>query len=134
MASGNCIVFGDDGYVRTVTAGTNAAAAVFTTSSSHGLTTGMSIYFYDFAGGWTGLNANVYTVTVLTSNTFSIPVDSTGFGAFAGSSGGNAHIASTQEQSTFRLRQQHFQRAAALKHQFHSESEELYSKEHQNLL
>jgi hypothetical protein len=83
------------GYITTpitsapgvVSAASNAAAAVLTINS-HGYTSGQSVSLSSFAGGtWNTINGNTYVVTVLSVNTFSIPVDSTGFGAYTPSSG-----------------------------------------------
>lgn len=64
------------------TAISNAAAAVFT-KATHGLTTGNSIAVRGGTGSWAGINGN-FTVTVLSPSTFSIPVNSSGFGTLTG--------------------------------------------------
>lgn len=64
------------------TAISNAAAAVFT-KTTHGLVNGNTIAVRGGNGNWAGINGN-HVVTVLTPNTFSIPVNSTGFGTLTG--------------------------------------------------
>ena len=56
------------------------------TSPNHGLATGNSIYIYNVLG-MTELNGNIYSVTVIDANNFTIGIDSTGFTAYI--SGGN---------------------------------------------
>jgi hypothetical protein len=114
MVTGNCIVLGDDGFSINVSAGSNASPAVLTTTTNHNLTTGMSLYFYGFDGGWTSLNGNVYAVTVLSSTTFSIPVDSTAFGAFTGTFSGTSctslcgRLGATQQNYNFDISNNEF--------------------------
>jgi hypothetical protein len=75
-----------NGDALAATAATNAAAAVLTVAG-HGLTTGDIVTITGAAGGtWTGLNGNRYAVTVIDANSFSIPVNSTGFGTYTASS------------------------------------------------
>jgi Ubiquitin-activating enzyme E1 FCCH domain len=64
----------------TITAATQANPCVIT-SEEHGLTTGATIVIAGVVG-MTELNGNVYTVTVLTADTFSINTDSTLFNAY----------------------------------------------------
>lgn len=78
-----------DGYylVKTLTRElptgvSNAAAAVFT-KATHGLVTGNTIAVRGGNGNWSGVNGN-FVVTVLSPSTFSIPVNSTGFGTITG--------------------------------------------------
>ncbi len=66
-----------------VSAATNANPCVITTASAHNLTSGDVPSFSGGTGNWTPLN-NPYTVTVLSSTTFSIPLNSTAFGALTG--------------------------------------------------
>lgn len=66
----------------TISAATNAAAAVLTVNN-HGLSTGDGITISGATGNWTAINGS-WTITVLSVNTFSIPVDSTAFGALTG--------------------------------------------------
>jgi hypothetical protein len=61
---------------------TQAAAAVVTTATPHGLATGDSVLLYGTTG-MLQIAGQVYTVTVLSTTTFSIPVDSSGFAAAA---------------------------------------------------
>lgn len=63
-----------------ITAITNAASAIVT-SASHGLTTGDEVFITEVEG-MTELNNNYYTVTVLDPNSFSLNVNSTGFGTY----------------------------------------------------
>ena len=72
----------------TVTAATKANPCVIT-SASHGLSTGNEIGFLN-VGGMTQLNGNGYTVTKISNDTFSIGVDSSGYGTFT--SGGDIHL------------------------------------------
>lgn len=66
----------------TISAATNANPVVFT-SNSHGLSTGDGITISGGTGNWTAVNGS-WTITVTGANTFSIPVDSTAFGAVTG--------------------------------------------------
>lgn len=59
------------------------------TCTSHGFTSGDQIAFFD-VGGMTQLNNNGYVATVVDANTFTIGVDSSGYGTFT--SGGTAHL------------------------------------------
>jgi hypothetical protein len=63
-----------------ITGATNANPCVIT-SAAHGLTTGDHIIISGVTG-MTQLNGNTYTVTILTANTFSIGVNSTGYGVY----------------------------------------------------
>jgi hypothetical protein len=65
-----------------VTAATNANPAALT-STAHGLSTGDRVTLAGATGSWAPVNGT-WTVTVTGANTFTIPVDSTGFGALAG--------------------------------------------------
>lgn len=65
-----------------ITGATNANPCVIT-SDAHGLTTGDQIIISGVSG-MTQLNGNTYTVTVLTANTFSIGINSTGYGVYTG--------------------------------------------------
>lgn len=67
---------------RSITAGTNANPTSLT-STAHRLTTGETILIAGGTGSWAGINGN-RVVTVTGANTFTIPVDATGFGGFAG--------------------------------------------------
>jgi hypothetical protein len=68
------------GVSGTVTGATNANPGVIT-SSNHGLQTGMEVTF-NGVGGMTQLNGNTYTVTKINANSFSIGVDTTGYGVY----------------------------------------------------
>ena len=74
--------FGATSLFGGITNVTQANPAVVT-SVNHGLATGQTIYIYNVEG-MTELNNNFFTVTVLTSSTFSIGVDSTAFLAYIG--------------------------------------------------
>jgi hypothetical protein len=65
-----------------VTAATNANPASLT-STAHGLATGDRVTISGATGSWTPLNGT-WAVTVTGANTFTVPVDSTAFGALAG--------------------------------------------------
>ena len=83
----------------TVSAISSAAAAVVT-STGHGLTVGtypsVTISGVTGAGGWTAANAS-WTATVLTANTFSIPLNSS---AYTGSAGGTMVFTTTAPRQT----------------------------------
>jgi hypothetical protein len=66
----------------TIQANSSAAATVITTTASHGLTTGTNITIKGSTAS-PSLNGS-YAVTVLTANTFSIPVNTTGGGFSTG--------------------------------------------------
>ena len=62
-------------------AATQANPGAITTRYAHGLTTGDEVVFSN-VGGMTQLNGNTYTITVTGTNTFTIGVDTSGFGAY----------------------------------------------------
>lgn len=66
----------------TITAATNAAAVVLTVVG-HGLSTGDGITISGGTGNWAAING-AWTITVTGANTFTIPIDSTTFGALTG--------------------------------------------------
>lgn len=79
-------------YVGAIRTGLNAATAnvsnatqanpgVITTSAAHGYTSGDTVTFSSI-GGMVNLNTGTYTITVLSTTTFSIGVDTTGFPAY----------------------------------------------------
>src|SRR5271170_3755092 len=61
---------------------TQDTAAVVTTASAHGLATGDAVLLYGTASMYQ-ISGQVYTVTVLSTTTFSIDVNSSGFAAAA---------------------------------------------------
>ena len=70
------------GPTLTITGITQAAAAVVTTSAPHGLATGDAVLIYGTTA-MLQIAGEVYTVTVLSTTTFSINVNSSGFAAAA---------------------------------------------------
>lgn len=83
---------------KTVTAITQANPGSVTTSSAHGLTTGERVIFYDVAG-MTQVNNKQYTVTVTSTTTFTIGVNTSGYGAYT-SGGECVHYKATGATST----------------------------------
>ena len=77
-----------NGSEETVTNITQANPGVVTTSTTHGWATGDEIYLENIVG-MTEANDAFYTITVLTTTTFSIATDTSGYTAY--SSGGNAY-------------------------------------------
>ena len=65
-----------------ISAATNASPVVLT-STGHGLNTGASVTISGATGSWTPINGTS-TITKIDANSFSIPVDSTAFGALTG--------------------------------------------------
>jgi hypothetical protein len=74
--------FTGSGTDRTITAVTNANPGVVT-SVAHGFNTG-DVIIHKVAGGMTNLNMLPCTITVSDADTYSLGVDTTSFGAFAG--------------------------------------------------
>lgn len=70
------------GTTFTITGITQANPAVVTTSAPHGYATGDAVLIYGTTG-MLQIAGEVYTATVLSTTTFSIPVDSSGFAAAA---------------------------------------------------
>lgn len=67
--------------MRLVNAITNANPGVVTTTVNHGLVTGDRVMLIE-VGGMTQVNGNIYTVTFVAANQFSIGVDTTAFGVY----------------------------------------------------
>lgn len=65
-----------------IASATNATPVVFT-RVAHGLISTQLVFLSGFTANWTPCNG-AFPVTVLSANTFSITVDSTGFGAMTG--------------------------------------------------
>lgn len=70
----------------TVQGATNTNPVVIT-AALHGYSTGDEVFF-DGVKGMTQLNGRTLPVTVIDANSFSLPVDGTTWGAFAGDEGG----------------------------------------------
>lgn len=85
-----------DNLTGTITAATSASPIVLT-SASHGLVTGDTVVFSTFTGDWAALNGIRYTVTRLGTNTFSIPVDGSGFTAYSANGGSFATVPQSGE-------------------------------------
>ena len=68
---------------NTISAATNANPVSFTTGGAHGYTSGQVIAISGFTSNWTPCNGG-FVVTVTGASTFTIPVDSTTFGAMTG--------------------------------------------------
>ncbi len=83
MVSG-ALAYKDTGAI---TGATNANPTVIT-STGHNLTTGTDITISGMVG-MTNLNGNVYSITKIDSNTFSVPVDGSAQGTYT--SGGTWH-------------------------------------------
>lgn len=90
-ADGNRIYFGRmtlEMEMGTAASFTISAAAAgnptVLTKVAHGLQNGNAVAFTGATGNWTPLNGTPFIVTVLTADTFSIPLNSTGFGALTG--------------------------------------------------
>lgn len=66
---------------QAISAVTNANPVEFTTTAAP--TTGTKVYISGFTGGWVTANGS-FTATRTSSTTFTIPIDSTAFGALAG--------------------------------------------------
>jgi hypothetical protein len=77
-----------------ISGATSANPIVFTTSASHGWTSGDSVIFASLPGGFgTALNGVTKTITVTDGTHFSVAVDGSGFAAYT--SGGTATRSST---------------------------------------
>lgn len=71
---------------KTVTAATNANPAAITVAG-HGFSSGDEVFFSG-SQGMREINGRILTVTVTGANTFTVPVNSTSFGAFGGGGDG----------------------------------------------
>ena len=82
---------------------TQASPGVLTTTLAHGFTDGIAVTITD-VGGMTQVNGNEYYMDILTSNTFalytdsnlSVPLDTTGFGAYTSGGIATAEYAAPQ--------------------------------------
>lgn len=83
MDDPNFPISGVPGSSVTISSATNANPIVCTTSSAHGYGSGDYVYI-DNMDQMTALNTNAYKITVLSSTTFSIPVDGTSMSAETG--------------------------------------------------
>jgi hypothetical protein len=74
--------------------GLSRAAACVVTFVSHGLNSGNTIIFQGITqAGWTPLNAHAYTITRIDADSFSIPVDTSGYADAFTQTGGPGKIA-----------------------------------------
>lgn len=81
--SGNLIYYGRARSVQSILytftgVTVSKAAAAVVTSVAHGLTSGQAVTFSGATAGWVTINGT-RTVTVLTADTFSVAIDSSGF-------------------------------------------------------
>lgn len=74
-----------NGDTAPITSATNANPAVLTMTTPHGFTVGTTVQLNlsGFTGSWTPVNGH-FTATILSATTVSVPVNSTAFGAMAG--------------------------------------------------
>lgn len=77
--------------------GATTADPVQLTFTSHGLTTGDSVYLTGFTGDYTPLNNNRYFVTVIDANNFTVDVDSSAYAAYSSNGGAFNTIPQTGE-------------------------------------
>jgi len=70
-----------------VSGATSANPCVITTSTTHNLNDDDIVYLSGFTGGWTGLNDENSTITVLTSTTFRITQDTSSFATYSSNGG-----------------------------------------------
>lgn len=97
MLAGGVIGFGGEtGLGAAITAATNANPAVLT-QAGHQFVTGDQITISGATGNWKAING-VFPVTVTGANTYSIPVNSTTFGALAGAPVSGLPMTRTQAQ------------------------------------
>jgi len=75
---------------RAITGITRAHPGVVTTSAAHGYSTGNQIHLSGI-DGMSELNGTTHAITVLTTTTFSIPVNTNGFTSYAGGGTANRH-------------------------------------------
>jgi uncharacterized protein (TIGR02217 family) len=85
---------------RNITSITQAANGVVTTSVAHGFTTGDKIRIIN-VGGMTQINNLYYTITVLTTTTFQLNVNTTAFTAYT--SGGSARRESVTQTNPVQI-------------------------------
>ena len=69
-----------------ITGASNTSPVQFTVSGALSFSNGASIYIAGATGGWSGVPTGQLTATVTAAHTFTVPVDSTGFGSFSGQS------------------------------------------------
>lgn len=72
---------------KSVTAANNGSPAVTLTIANHGYSNGNHVTVGGFTGGWTGANIGGTVVSNVTTNTFTIPVDASGFSAYSANGG-----------------------------------------------
>lgn len=69
--------------VRNITSITQANPAVVTTSTNHGYSAGLYVRIViPYPGSMPQIADQIFLITITGANTFSVPVDSTGFDAF----------------------------------------------------
>jgi hypothetical protein len=67
--------------------GATSASPIELTAASHTFTTGDLVTFVDMPDDFAALNSNTYTITVTSSNTFTVPVDGSLFIPYVGPAG-----------------------------------------------
>lgn len=84
---------------KTINGATSANPTELTTSASHSLTTGDTVYLSTFtgAGSWLTLNSVRYVVTVTSATTFTIEVDASSFPAYSSNGGQTNTLPQTGE-------------------------------------
>jgi hypothetical protein len=92
IASGNYyvgyIVTPITGSSETISAATATNPIAFTTSTTHGWSTGQSVALASLAGGtWNTLNGSTPTITVTGASAFTIAVDGSGLGVYTADTG-----------------------------------------------
>jgi len=86
-----------ENIVKTITSAVSSGANTVLTSNAHGLVAGDSAYLSTFTGAWAGLNAARYYVASVTTNTFTIAHDSSGYAAYSANGGQLSTLPQTGE-------------------------------------
>jgi hypothetical protein len=83
-----------DAASKIISAATSANPIVLTTSVAHTWSSGHQVRFEDMPGDFAALNGVLYEITVLSTTTFSVAVDGSGYGAYtpAGASAERARV------------------------------------------